>query len=122
MEGTDKAVKQDLPQSAEQFMRQVRRQNRRKFTAEEKIRIVLEGMKREIPVTELCRRESIPTAAYYSWVKCFMEAGKSRLKGDSLRDADRDKVQKLKRENEKLKTLLGEKEFDLQVFKKSLED
>ncbi len=74
MEEVNAAVKQDPPQSAEKFMRQVRRQNRKKFTAEEKIRIVLEGMKREIPVSELCRREGIPTAAYYSWVKCFMEA------------------------------------------------
>ena len=120
MEGT--SANQNLPQSAEQFMKQVRRQTRKKFTAEEKIRIVLEGMKREVPVSELCRREGINAAAYYSWVKCFMEAGKSRLKGDSLRDANRDKVQKLKRENEQLKTLLGEKEFDLQVFKKSLDD
>ncbi len=122
MEEINAAVKQNPPQSAEKFMRQVRRQNRKKFTAEEKIRVVLEGMKREISVAELCRREGIPAAAYYSWVKCFMEAGKSRLKGDSLRDADRDKVQRLEKENEQLKTLLGEKEFALQVFKKSLDD
>jgi transposase len=122
MEATSEAEKQSQPQSAEQFMRQVRHQTRRKFTAEEKIRIVLEGMKREMPVTELCRREGIPTTVYYVWVKTFMEAGKSRLKGESLREASRDEVQRLKKENGQLKELLGEKEFALRLLKKSLTD
>ena len=78
------------PQSAEKFMQDVRRKTRRKFTAEEKIRIVLEGMKRELTVTELCRREGMPTAVYYSWVKDFMEAGKARFKrgGRSVVESD----------------------------------
>ena len=63
----------DVPQqSAEAFISDVRRKTRRKFSAEEKIRVVLEGMKREITVSELCRRESVPTAVYYSWLKDFM--------------------------------------------------
>ena len=120
MEATKPAVENAPPQSAEQFMRQVRRNTRKKFSSEEKIRIVLEGMKREIPVTELCRREEIATAVYYSWVKSFMEGGKTRLKGESLREAGRDEVQKLRKENEKLKAMLGEHVFVLQTLKKSL--
>ena len=122
MEATTTAVEKAPPQTAEQFMRQVRRNTRKRFSSEEKIRIVLEGMKREIPVTELCRREGIATAVYYSWVKSFMEAGKTRLKGESLREASRDEVHKLKKENEKLKAMLGEHVFALQTLKKSLND
>lgn len=112
--------KKDQPQTTEKFIQEVRRKTRRKFTAEEKIRIVLEAMKREIPVTELCRREGIPSAVYYTWVRDFMEAGKSRLKRDGLRDATKDEVARLKRENEQLKNALGEKELALQIIKKSL--
>lgn len=108
------------PETAEKFIQDVRRKTRRKFTAEEKIRIVLEGMKREMTVTELCRREGIPTAVYYGWVKDFMEAGKARLKRDVLRDASRGEVHQLRQENDRLKILLGEKELALQLIKKSL--
>jgi transposase len=107
-------------QSAEKFMQDVRRKTRRKFTAEEKIRIVLEGMKRELTVTELCRREGMPTAVYYSWVKDFMEAGKARFKRDVLRDASKGEVSQLRQENERLKILLADKELAIQLFKKSL--
>ena len=107
-------------QSAEKFMQDVRRKTRRKFTAEEKIRIVLEGMKRELTVTELCRREGMPTAVYYSWVKDFMEAGKARFKRDVLRDASKGEVKDLRSENERLKILLADKELAIQLFKKSL--
>ena len=109
-----------VPETAEKFIQDVRRKTRRKFTAEEKIRIVLEGMKREMSVTELCRREGIPTAVYYGWVKEFMEAGKSRLKRDSLRDASKGEVTQLRQENERLKILLGEKDLSIQLLKKSL--
>lgn len=107
-------------QSAEKFMQDVRRKTRRKFTAEEKIRIVLEGMKREIPVTELCRRESVPTAVYYGWLKDFMEAGKARFKRDVLRDASKGEVKDLRSENDRLKILLADKELAIQLLKKSL--
>jgi len=121
MEGTTSTEKKkDLPESAEKFVRQVRRKTQRKFTSEEKIRIVIESMHREISVAELCRREGISSAVFYGWLKCFMEAGKSRLKGDSLRDASKDEVVRLKRENEQLKSLLGEKEYALKLIKKSL--
>ena len=120
MEEATETLKKDVPQSAEKFVQEVRRKTRRKFTAEEKIRVVLEAMKREVPVTELCRREGIPTAVYYNWLKDFMEAGKARLKRDSVRDASKDEVAKLKRENDQLKNALGEKELALQLIKKSL--
>jgi transposase len=108
------------PQSAEKFIHDVRRKTRRKFTAEEKIRIVLEGMKREMTVTELCRREGMPTAVYYGWVKDFMEAGKARLKRDQMRDASKGEVSQLRRELEQLKLLVADKELAIQLLKKSL--
>ncbi len=122
MEGTDthQVVKKDPPESAEKLIQQVNRKTRKKFSAEEKIRIVLEGMKREIPVTELCRREGIPTAAYYSWMKDFMEGGKSRLKRDGTRDATKKEVAKLRDENEQLKSVIGDKELVIRILKKSL--
>lgn len=113
-------TKEVPPQSAEKFIAEVRRKTRRKFTAEEKVRIVLEGMKREIPVTELCRREGVPTAVYYSWLKDFMEAGKARLKRDVLRDASKDEVKSLRGENDRLKVLLADKELAIHLLKKSL--
>lgn len=113
-------VNQTLPKTAEQLMKQVQRHTRKKFTAQEKIRIVLEGMKREITVSELCRREGIPSSAYYSWTKDFMEAGKSRLKRDGARDATKSEVVKLRRENEQLKSVIGDKELVIMLLKKSL--
>ena len=95
---------------------------RRRFSAEDKIRVVIEGMKREEPVTELCRREGISSAIYYSWLKDFLEAGKSRLKGDNLRDANKAEVSNLRRENEQLKSLLAEQMLTLNILKKSLTD
>ena len=106
--------------SARKLIREVRRQTRRKFSAEDKIRIVLEGFRKEIPVSDLCRRESISSALYYSWLKDFMEAGKARLKGDSLRDATSNEVKGLRAENARLKELVGEQALHLQLLKKSL--
>lgn len=86
----------------------VRKRTRRKYSAEDKIRIVLEGFKGEIPISELCRRESLASAVYYRWMKDFMEAGKPQLKGDTLREANKDEVEELRKENERLKILVGE--------------
>ena len=80
------------------FIRQVRRVTRRKFTPEEKIRIVLEGFRHEVPIRDLCRREGIRPNVYYAWLKDFMEAGKERLARDTVRDASRAEVDSLKRE------------------------
>lgn len=105
---------------AEVFVKGVRRRTRKKFTAEEKIRIVLEGMKRDISVAELCRREGIPSAAYYSWTKDFMEGGKAQLQRDARRHADTQQVDKLKKENAALRDLVADKEITIRIFKKSL--
>lgn len=107
--------------SAQAFMSNVRRYTRHKYSAEDKIRIVLEGMKREISVVELCRKESITPAVYYNWVKDFMEAGKARLMGDSRRNATDGEVKNLRRENERLKVLLAEQILETSAFKKSLQ-
>ena len=90
------------------FVRRVRAATRRKYTPEEKIRIVLEGFRREVTVNDLCRREGIKPHSYYSWTKEFMEAGKERLTRDSVRDATRQEIQALKRENGELKQLVAE--------------
>src|SRR5947209_18748414 len=91
-----------------QFVRQVRRATRRKFTPEEKVRVVLEGLRREAPVSELCRREGIRPNVYYSWLKDFMEAGKSRLQGDTGRDAAREGVDGCRRGREPLEQLVSD--------------
>jgi transposase len=101
------------------FIREVKRSTRRKFTPEEKIRIVLEGFRREVTVRDLCRREGISPNIYYSWLKDFMEAGKSRLQRDTVRDATRHEVENLKRENARLKQLVGELSLDMYVLKKT---
>lgn len=108
------------PGSAAKLIRQVHRQTRRRFSAEDKIRIVLEGFRKELPVSDLCRRESLSSALYYSWLKDFMEAGKARLKGDSLRDASSAEVKALRAENARLKELVGDQALELQLLKKSL--
>ena len=121
MEETTRAVEERATSgSGERLIREVRRKTQRRFSAEDKIRIVLEGFRREIPVSDLCRREQISTAIYYSWLKDFMEAGKARLWGDSLRDATRSEVKRLKDENGRLKELVGEQALRIQLFKKSL--
>ncbi len=89
------------------FVKGVKRRTRKKFTAEEKIRIVVEGMKREVSVAELCRREGIPSAAYYSWTKDFMEGGKAQLQRDARRHADASGVEALKKENAALRDLVA---------------
>jgi len=109
------------PGSAARLIREVHRKTRRKFAAEDKIRIVLEGFRKEISVSELCRRESIPSTVYYRWMKDFMEAGKSRLKRDALRDATGSEIKDLREENDRLKQLAGEQALQLQLFKKSLQ-
>ena len=95
-------------QETRQFIRDIKRITRRKFTAEEKIRIVLEGF----------RREGIQPSTYYAWLKDFMEAGKERLTRDTVRDAARAEVQELKRENARLKTLVAELSLEVYVLKK----
>ena len=111
-----------MPQkdSAEKAVRDVRRKTRRKFSAEEKIRIVLEGLRGESTIAELCRREGIHPNMYYKWSKEFLEAGKQRLLGDTKREADNQEVQSMRTENEQLKQLVAELSLKNRVLKKSL--
>jgi transposase len=97
----------------------VRRVTRRKFTPEEKVRIVLEGFRGEVRVSELCRREGIRPNVYYAWLKDFMEAGKTRLQADTVRDATQAEVETLKRDNERLKQLVAELSLQNLVLKKT---
>jgi transposase len=99
---------------------QIKKATRRRFTADEKIRIVLEGLRGEIPISELCRREGIAASIYYKWSKAFMEAGKNGLTKDTLRDATTEEVKKLKTENQQLKESLADAILETQRYKKSL--
>ena len=101
------------------FVRRVRAASRRKYTPEEKIRIVLEGFRREVTVNDLCRREGIKPHSYYAWTKEFMEAGKERLTRDNVRDATRQEIQALKRENGELGQLIAELSLAVYRLKKT---
>ena len=121
--GNDAAAK---PEQAEErtretraFVRSVRRATRRRYAPEEKIRIVLEGFRREVTVNDLCRREGIKPANYYSWTKEFMEAGKERLARNTVRDAPRHEIEQLKRENGELKEIVAELLLETRRLKKT---
>lgn len=101
------------------FVRHVRAATRHKYSPEEKIRIVLEGFRREVTVNDLCRREGIKPHSYYAWTKEFMEAGKDRLARDTVRDATRQEIGELRRENGELKQLVGELSLQVSRLKKT---
>jgi transposase len=105
---------------ATNVVKQIRKATRRKFTAEEKIRVVLEGLRGEIPVSELSRKYGIQSSVYYKWSKAFLDAGKNGLTRDTHRDATTDEVRRLKEENASLKTAVAETILDNQRLKKSL--
>jgi transposase len=106
--------------SAEKTVRDIRRATRRKYSAEEKIRIVIEGLRGEDSIAELCRREGINTNVYYRWSKEFMEAGKKRLAGDVVREATTDEVKELRAESAALKEALAEQLMENRLLKKSV--
>ena len=106
-------------ESTKQLIRDIKRITRRKFTAEEKIRIVLEGFRRDTPIRDLCRREGIRPSTYYAWLKDFMEAGKERLTRDMVRDATKAEVQKPKRENNRFKQVVAKLSLQVYVLKKT---
>lgn len=106
-------------EETKQFIKDIKRLTRRKFTAEEKIRIVLEGFRRDTPIRDLCKREGIHPGTYYAWLKDFMEAGKERLVRDNVRDASRGEVQELKRDNARLKQLVAELSLEVHILKKT---
>ena len=99
---------------------QIKKATRRKFSADEKIRIVLEGLRGEVTISELCRREGIAASIYYKWSKAFLEAGKNGLTKDTLRDATSEEVKRLKTENQQLKESLADSILETQRYKKSL--
>lgn len=101
-------------------VRQIRKATRRRFSADEKIRIVPEGLRGEHSISEICRRESIAASIYYKWSKAFLDAGKNGLTKETLRDASSDEVRRLKAENEDLKKALAESMLDVVKYKKSL--
>jgi transposase len=105
--------------ASEKAVREIKRRTRRKFSTEEKIRIVLEGLRGEMSISELCRPESIHPNLYYNWSKEFLEAGKKRLLGDTVREANSGEVKALRRENEQLKQALAEELLQNRYLKKS---
>ena len=107
-------------ESAQSTVRKIRRQTRKKYSAEDKIRIVIEGLRGEMNVAELCRKEGISQSLYYKWSKEFLEAGKSRLAGDTKRNADGTEVKEMRSELEQLKLLVAELSLKNRVLKKSL--
>ena len=109
-----------LTQETKTFIRQVRTKTRRKYGPEDKIRIVLEGFRREVTVSDLCRREGIKPGVFYAWTKEFMEAGKERLTRDTVRDATRQEIEHLKRENYDLKQLVADLSLEVHRFKKTV--
>jgi len=106
-------------QQTKGFMQQVRVAARRKYTPEEKVRIVLEGFQREVAVRDLCRREGIKPGAFYAWTKDFMEAGKERLTRDTVRDATRQEIEQIKRESTDLKHLVADLSLEVYRLKKT---
>jgi transposase len=107
-------------EEAEQAVRDIRRAVRRQFSAEEKVRIVIAGLRGEDSIAELCRKEGINQNLYYRWSKEFLEAGKKRLAGDTAREATSDEVKGLRTEAQQLKELLAEVLLEIRLLKKSV--
>jgi transposase len=107
-------------ETAEQHVREIRRATRKRYSAEEKIRIVLSGLRGEHSIAELCRREAISESLYYSWSKEFLEAGKKRLAGDTERQASSGEVKDLRREMSGLKELVADLTLENRLLKKSM--
>ena len=105
---------------SDRVIKDIRRQTRRRFSSEEKIRIVLAGLRGEDSIAELCRQEGIAQSQYYSWSKEFMEAGKKRLAGDTAREANTDEVKGLRKEARDLKEVVAEQALELRLLKKSM--
>ena len=103
----------------ESVVREIKRRTRRKFSAEEKIRIVLEGLRGEESIAELCRREEISSNLYYKWSKEFLDAGRRRLMGDTKREATSPEVKSLRQENRELKEIVADLSLDNRKLKKT---
>ena len=103
----------------EQVVREIKRKTKQRKNTEEKIRIILEGLRGEDSIAAICRREGISPNLYYTWSKNFLEAGKKRLSGDTMREANSEEVTLLRNENEELKKTLGQKVLEHEQLKKS---
>lgn len=103
-----------------EIVKQIRKATRRKFSPDEKIRIVLEGLRGNIPLSELCRREGIAAGVYYKWSKAFLESGKNGLTRETLRGASEQEVKQLQFENGNLKRAVAELTLEVMKYKKSL--
>ncbi|MFT6607136.1 MAG: transposase [Halocynthiibacter sp.] len=119
MKGYETRTKTGPNGSADKHVKEIKRKTRRQFSAEEKIRIVLDGLRGESSISELCRREGIAESLYYNWLKDFMEAGKKRLAGDTARQATSSEVTGLKREARYLKEVVAEQTLELRLLKKA---
>ena len=106
--------------NAEKLVKDIRRETRRQYSSEEKIRIILEGLRGEESISELCRKEGIASSLYYTWSKEFLEAGKKRLAGDTARQATADEVKILRKESRELKEALAEAIMENRLLKKSV--
>ena len=106
--------------SSERLVKNIRRVTRKQYSSEEKIRIVLDGLRGEFSIAELCRREGIAESLYYSWSKEFLEAGKRRLAGDTARAATSSEVTDLRREARQLKEVVAEQTLELRLLKKNM--
>jgi len=107
-------------EGVEKIVRDIKRRTRKKYSSEEKIRIVLEGLRGEDSIASLCRKEGINPNMYYKWSKEFLESGKKRLQGDTQREATSSEVSELKEENSQLKYLVAELSLRNRILKKSL--
>ena len=106
--------------AAERSVKDIRRKTRKRYSSEDKIRIVLAGLRGEESIAELCRQEGISQGLYYSWSKDFLEAGKKRLAGDVTREANTTEVKDLRREARNLKEVVAEQALELRLLKKSM--
>ncbi len=104
----------------EKIVKEIKRASRKQYSSEEKIRIVLDGLRGEDSIAEVCRREGISQGVYYKWSKDFMEAGKKRLSGDTARAATTDEVKDLRREARDLKEVVAEQTLELRILKKNM--
>jgi transposase len=110
----------EKPKGARSLLKEIKRKTYKHYSSEEKIRIVIEGLRGEENVASLCRKYGISEALYYKWSKDFLEAGKKRLSGDTGREANSEEVQRLKRDNDSLKKALADLYLQNEVFKKNL--
>src|SRR6202142_2827136 len=113
-----KPVRPESP--SERLVQNIRRATRKRHSSEEKVRIVLDGVRGETSIAELCRREGIAESMYYAWSKEFLEAGKRRLAGDTARAATTEEVKQLRREAQDLKEVVAEQALELRLLKKSM--